>query len=184
MNQQLMNCHACMGSGDLSGAEQQYQSIILQAPNLGDAHHLGALIARQAARADVALERIDLALAAAPRHHEYLNTKGNICANLQDELSARHAYSASLAAKPDYLPAAQNFGKLLVEYSDPVAAIEIYKEALKHNHDDVQLKTGLVIALKDALKSKEALEKFKEFGGGSEYLHGQILFQLSKHDAH
>ena len=99
----LNNCHKALSSGDVKSAESQYQALLVIDPSLGDAHHLGALIAEKAGRPDIAIKRINLAIAGQSGHYEYLNTKGNILKNTQDDPGAIKAYQAGLAARPSYL---------------------------------------------------------------------------------
>jgi len=180
----LEACYAALQNGNIEAAEAQYQAIITATPSSGDAHHLGALIAEQAGRADIAVKRIDFAIQQNNNHHEYYNTKGNILKSTQDVLGAISAFKQSLKAKPDYLTAAQNLGKLLIDSSDPAAAVDIYEAALMHHKDDDNLTLGHVMALKDMMRSEDALAACDALGVKVEhaYLRGQILFQLSRHD--
>ncbi len=184
VNAQLKTCYAALQSGDIAGAEQQYIQMCNGHTNLGDAHHLGALIAEKAGRGDIAVQRINLALGEHAAHHEYLNTKGNILKRMQGELGVRQAYKASLKAKPDFLDAAVNLGNYLIEVADPVAAIDVYESALEYHPDDKGLQIGRAIALKDAMRNEDALSAVEALDSGSKhaYLRGQILFQLSRHD--
>ncbi|PHQ68480.1 MAG: hypothetical protein COB92_00695 [Robiginitomaculum sp.] len=184
VNEQLQACNFALENNDLQSAEQQYHSLVETRRSLGDAHHLGAHIALKAGRTDIAKIRIGSALSTQDHHYEYLNTKGIICTKLQDEPEARKAYQASLLAKPDYLDAAQNLGKLLIDNSDPASAVFVYQSALKYHSDNEQLKVGLVIALKDSMRSEEALDALKNLGNANKHNHlkGQILFQLSRHE--
>jgi len=176
-------CYATLQAGNVEAAEGQYQALITADPLSGDAHHIGALIAEKVARTDIAITRINLAIAQQSGHYEYLNTKGNILKKIQDDLGAVKAYRASLTAKPDYLPAAQSLGKLLIDSSDPQAAISVYRAALKYHEHEKLLKLGHVVALKDAMRSEEALAALNALEGQEHaYLRGQILFQLSRHD--
>ena len=181
---QLKTCYATLRAGNVQAAESQYQSIIAAESAQADAHHLGAHIAEKSGRLDIALQRVNLAIKRQSGHHEYFNTKGNILKNLQDAPGAITAYKASLEAKPDYLAAAQNLGKFLIDSADPVAAINVYEAALRHHKNDNALKLGLVVALKDAMRNDDALAALGRLGGSNEhaYLRGQILFQLSRHD--
>ena len=179
----LNDCYKALNSGDVKSAESQYQALLVIDPSLGDAHHLGALIAEKAGRADIAIKRINLAVAGQSGHYEYLNTKGNILKNIQDDPGAIKAYQASLAARPSYLAAAQNLGKLLIDSADPLAAIDVYSAALKYHGHDKTLKLGYVVALKDAMRNEDALAALEALSGNNHaYLRGQILFQMSRHD--
>ncbi len=179
----LKTCYATLQAGNIEAAEQQYQNIIVAEASSSDAHHVGALIAEQASRSDIALTRINLAISQQNNHHEFYNTKGNILKNIQNDPGAIKAYKASLAAKPDYLAAAQNLGKLLIDSADPVAAIDVYRDALKHHERDKILNTGYVVALKDAMRNDEALAALKKLDSKKHtFLQGQILFQMSRHD--
>jgi len=181
---QLQACHQTYQSGNLAAAEQQIGQIVKQFPGRPDAYHLGALIASRMGQNAVALERIDLALKVQKTHPEYLNTKGNILTALQNIPEAIQAYRESLAAKPDYLQAAQNLGRCLIDNDDAGTAIEVYDNALKHHPANEQLQLGHVIALKGAVRSEAALESLDHLDNADQfgYLRGQILLQLNRHD--
>jgi len=189
MNQQLQNCYSAYQRGDFASAEQQYTQIVQAYLNLGDAHHLGALIASRSRRNPVALTRIEMALNANPDHFEYLNTKGNICSALQDFPAAIKAYKDSLAAKPEYFSAAQNLGKCLIDYDDPVRAFDVYSAALKHHPENELLQIGRVIARKEMMQSEQALALLDAMPSVQKnvqnhaYVRGQLLMQSEDYAA-
>ncbi len=189
VNQQLQSCYGAYQRGDMSGAEGQYTQIITAYPNLGDAHHIGALIASRSRHNPTALVRIEKALKSNPKHFEYLNTKGSICCALQDIPDAIQAYQASLAAKPDYLSAAQNFGKCLIDYDDPARAFDVYSAALKHHPDNELLQIGRVIACKEIMQSGRALTlldgvpSVQKNAHKFSFVRGQLLMQMGEYAA-
>lgn len=181
---QLQTCYSALQNGDVPGAEVKYRQIIKAHPKLADAYHLGALIAMGSGQNLLALERIKNAIKLTPRHFEYFNTKGNIYINLQDTPKASKAYLASLAAKPDYLSAAQNLGKCLIDYDDPEQAFDVYSAALKHHPLNEQLQIGQVIACKEMMRSEQALALLDTMPTAHNfaYVRGQILMQLERYD--
>lgn len=186
MRERLQACYAAYQTGDLPTAEKHYQDLCAVAGNatqgLADAHHLGALIAQKANRPDIGLTRIESAITLVPLNPEYLNTKAGLFVTAHDFPKARKAYAQSVLIKPDHLPTCRSFGQFLIHTSDPVAAIQVFETALKSAPNDKQLKTGLAIAMKDALRSQEALAIVEGLDAGLEhaYLRGQIYFQLSR----
>ncbi len=181
----LQTCYAHLRQGDVMGAETLWHQIMDQYGQNGDVLHLGALIAGQAGEDRMALARIEGALKANPRHHEYLNTKGNIYRRLQDIPAAVTAWRASLKARPDYLVAWQNLGSCLIDNQDPQAALDVYMAGLEYFPDDELLQIGQVVALKDCMREAEALAALKamKHPENHAYVHGQILFQMHKFDA-
>ena len=182
--QDLQNCYRVMQSGDLAQAERLYQNIISAHPEHGDALHLGAMIAYRGGEHAQALTRIEKASKANPGHFEILNTKGNILSALQNIPQALAAFRASLAAKPDYVMAAQNLGKCLIDNKDPLAALDVYKAALEQCGDHERLQIGYVIALKEAGKYAKALQVLDAMPEGKNYsyVRGQILLGMEKFD--
>lgn len=185
LNAQLQTCYSTLQAGDFAGADRQFLQITLTNPGHGDAHHLGALIAHRTGRQLLGLDRIDIALNVAPTHYEYLNTKGNICAALQNIPEALKAYGLGLKAKPDYLVAAQNLGKCLIDNKDPQQALAVYKNALKYHPKNQLLQIGQVIALKDMMQSEAALALLDAMPSGGKYpfVRGQILLEMERYDA-
>ena len=184
VNEQLQSCYAALQAGNFEAAETQYEQISNAHPNHGDVHHLGAMIAHRVGHQSPGLARIEKALAIAPTHFEYLNTKGNILSALQDIPAAIKAYDMSLKAKPDYLTAAQNLGRCAINNKDPLRALEVYQTALKHHPLSEQLQIGEAISLKEMIKSEEALAKLDAMSANSKfpYVRGQILLQLERWD--
>lgn len=181
----LQDCYARLKQGDVMAAETRWHQIMTQYGENGDVLHLGALIAGQAGQDHMALLRIDGALKANPTHHEYLNTRGNICRRLQDIPQAEKSWRASLALRPDYLVAWQNLGSCLIENQNPEAALDVYEQGLKHFPSDELLQIGRVVALKDLMRNEEALVALKAMPTADKYayVHGQILFQMHRFDA-
>lgn len=185
INAQLQACYATLQTGNIDAAETQYNQMSQAHPNHGDVHHLGALIAHRVGYQPAALARLDKALAIAPKHFEYLNTRGNILTALQEFPAAVRAYNKSLKAKPDYLTAALNLGKCAINNKDPLRALDVYRAALKNHPDNEHLQIGEVIALKEMIKSEEALAKLDAMpsNGKFSFVRGQILLQLERWDA-
>ncbi len=189
INQQLQSCYEAYQRSSLVEAEGKYLQISATYPGIGDVHHLGALVALRCGENPLALMRITKALKPSPKHFEYLNTKGNICRALQDMPDAIKAYNASLAAKPDYLGAAQNLGKCLIDYDDPARAFDVYSAALKYHPDDELLQIGQVIAQKEMMQSATALDLLDALSTGKKranrfsYIRGQLLMQTGDYEA-
>jgi len=180
---QLQSCYALYQSGDMQGAEQQIGQILQQFSSEPDAYHLGALIASGMGRNQVALKRVELALDRQNNHHEYWNTKGNILTVLQNVPEAITAFRKSLEAKPDYLAAAQNLGRCLVDNDDAVSAVKLYQKAISHHPGNEQLQVGQIVALKEAVRTEQALGALDALASADKhsFLRGQILLQLGRY---
>ena len=184
LNAALHACHKTYQSGDLQTAEQQYQQLISAHPTATDAYHLGALIMMRSGELGNAFQRIETALSGQRNHHEYWNTKGNILSAMQKTPMAVAAYEESLNLMPNYVQAAQNLGKCLVDNDDPEKAVAVYEAAIKHNPGNEQLRIGHVIALRGAIRSDDAIEALDAWEAEAntphkyDYVRGQVLIQL------
>lgn len=175
LGQALQNCYGIMQSGELARAWEQIEAIIKSYPANSDAQHLTAMISLRRFDYPPALKHIQKALRSQPRHHEYLNTLGNIYSAMQSFPKARAAYEKSLRVNPQYLSAAQNLGAHLIETDDPERACAHYQSILDRFPDNEKIILGYATALRDRLRFDDALSLLDQARLSQPYLRGQNL---------
>lgn len=146
---------AAMRAGRLDEAEAAFGEIAAANPKDHRAWHMLAVIALNAARPDLALERAQRAVQHDRRNPAYLNTLGVAHAEQGAFDEALGALRKAVRARPAYAEAHYNMGKVLDKQDDLGAARDAFRRAA-------------------ALDPRYA---------GARYMHARALFRLGEHDA-
>ncbi len=101
-------------AGRLAAAERQYEQVLAASPGLADALHFLGLIAHRRGDHDVALGRLDAAIASRGDAAPFHNNRGSILLALGRAEEAAASYRQALTLRPDYVEALSNLGGVLV----------------------------------------------------------------------
>ncbi|HXJ00363.1 MAG TPA: tetratricopeptide repeat protein [Micropepsaceae bacterium] len=148
--------------GRLAEAERLYRDILAHMPDQPDALHFLGVLEAQQGRHKSALQWMDRAVAANPRHAAILYNRANLLRDMGRSDEALAGYDAALAVKPDNIAALTNKGALLHtlgRYGDAVACYDRIL-TLKPDYADAHANRGNALAALG--RHEEALACFEK----------------------
>jgi predicted O-linked N-acetylglucosamine transferase (SPINDLY family) len=149
-------------AGRLNEAEQLYRDILEFFPGHADALHLLGVAALQRGQCDVAVARIEQAIALNGKVPSFHNNLGNALKELGRLDDAAASYRKVLQLKPDHVDAYYNLGIVLQEQDKRDEAAASYRQALtlRPNHFQALFCLGNVLQAEG--KPDEALASYRQ----------------------
>jgi protein O-GlcNAc transferase len=132
--------------GDLIAAETIYQSILKADPNNADALHLLGMIAYQRGELDLALSRIERAVALDSCQSMFYNNLGNVFKAKGQLHQAVCCFQKAVRADPGNDRTRYALGTVLQLQGRLDEAVEVYHEALQQNPDNIDAWFKLALA--------------------------------------
>ena len=144
-------------AGNLRDAEKLARRVVDAVPDQPDALHLLASVARESARADLAIDLYRRLLRRHPAIPIAQNSLGNMLQERDQWQEAIACYEAALAHDPRYASAYFNLGRALLHVNDLVRAEHALRQAAALAPNDAQVRSRLARALVELGRQDEAM---------------------------
>ena len=149
-------------AGRLPEAEYIYGKVLEAIPDQPDALHFSGVVAHQLGRSEVALERIQAAIAASPEHADMHNNLGRILSELNRLGEARRAFERAIELAPDAAADAwNNLGTIHKREGRWKDAGEAFQRALRADPDHADAYQNLGNVLRRSGQHAEAAACFR-----------------------
>ena len=159
--------------GDVEGAVADFGYVIELDPAFADAYLNRASLYADLGEADAAADDVRAGLAVAADHAGLLTLSGQLHAAAGRPADAQTAYTAALAADPEFAQAWASRAELAYEEGDLAAAIAGLEQAVELS-DEPGIAFNLAVALHDGSRFQEAVDRlsavFEETGDPSAQL--------------
>ncbi len=149
-------------AGRQDAAEQCYRAAIEADPGCADAWHLLAVLAREIAMLDVALELVGQAIHLEPGMALFWVTQADILRDLNDFVGAETAYKNALEAKQDSFEALTGLGLLYRSHSDLGDALPYLVGALALQPQSPEALSNLGVQLELKGHFAEAIDCYRK----------------------
>ena len=149
-------------NGDLDGARTHLQSIIRQAPETAEAHHLLGIIALMKNRLQTARDAFEQASGREPETAKYVYNYGVVLQRLGETDRAIDAYERTLAIDPDYPGARNNLGAALRDTLQFNRSEHHLKKALATGRDSSNVWNNLGSVLRDQGRIEAAIDAYQK----------------------
>jgi len=129
--------YAQLGSGNMQQAIAALESVVALEPGQGNADAMLMATHLQLKEYDKALSVAQSWKKDQPNNPAVYNLEGGAYLGKKDIANARKSFEQALAARPDYLPAAENLAKLDMSDKNPEAAYKRFEKVLAADKDNV-----------------------------------------------
>jgi protein O-GlcNAc transferase len=147
-------------AGQLREAESIYRQILQLHPNQPDALHLLGVAMQQSGNTTAAIEFIQKAIAADPRHSAFYNNLGNVLRHVHRNAEAIAAYRKAIELAPDAADPRRNLAMLLIASAQAAEAIAEFEALLRQNPNSAEDWNSLGNLLSGQTRLSEALAAF------------------------
>jgi predicted O-linked N-acetylglucosamine transferase (SPINDLY family) len=145
------------GAGRLAEAEALYLQIVEQSPGHADALHLLGLVALQRGQVELAIDRIERALAINPPAAVYHCNLGEAYRKAGQPARAAASLQRAIELRPGLVQAHNNLGIALKDQGRPGDAVAAYERAIALQSDFAEAHNNLGIALVELGRLDEAI---------------------------
>ena len=149
-------------AGRLAEAEQIYRQVLAADPKHADAHHMLGVLALQAGHPQIAVERLDIAIALSPLVSAFHLHRAHALLALGRPADAIAACKAALRTKSNNAEAYQVLGHAYTDTMQPAEALRAYREAMRLKPNLLDLFNNLGTALRNLGWLEEAEERLRE----------------------
>ncbi len=148
--------------GRLEEASAEYQRVLEDAPDHGDALHLLGVIAHQQGRHEEAVELIEKAIVSEPDAPEYFNNLGEAYNALGKINEAANSYRRAIDLDATRVDSRFNLGRLLARAGKIDRAIQRLQEVVELKPDFAEAHYHLGLIQRDRGKLDEAIESLRQ----------------------
>ncbi|MFC3077197.1 2OG-Fe(II) oxygenase family protein [Phenylobacterium terrae] len=148
--QALAHAQAAFRAGDFTTAARLADELVARQPALMPALQLAALAHMRLGRPDLARERLEAALKAAPGDPNLVNSYGNVLDALGETGAALAAFRRALQIAPSLVDAHLNLGRVALKAGETDAAVAAYRRACELAPDRPGAWHGLGLAHAEA----------------------------------
>ena len=148
--------------GELTDAEECYQSVLRLDPDHADALQLLGVVAAQLGNFALAVERARLAISKDPNQPVTYNNLGNMLVELDRYDEAIDAYRNAIDLRPDYAHAHHNLGHVFCRVDQLLDALQAYQTTTELDPQNADAWDSLGDSLQKIGRAEEAVDAFRQ----------------------
>ncbi|HEX2558849.1 tetratricopeptide repeat protein, partial [Phenylobacterium sp.] len=154
----MAQAQAAFRAGDFAAAARLADALLKGQPGLLPALQLAGLAHLRLGRPDIARQRLETALKAAPNDPNLINSYGNVLDAQGETDAALAAFRRALEVAPNLVDAHLNLGRVALKAGHPHAAIAAYRRACELAPDRPGAWHGLGLAHAEAGEADAAAQ--------------------------